>query len=45
MRPLQSVLEVEIPPNVTGTVAVPGGERVEVGSGRHVFTATASPVG
>ncbi len=38
-------LEVELPPNVTGTVVVPGGETVEVGSGRHVFTAAASPVG
>ena len=38
-------LEVELPPNVTGTVVVPGGERVDVGSGRHVFTAAASPVG
>jgi alpha-L-rhamnosidase len=38
-------LEVELPPNVTGTVVVPGGERVEVGSGRHVFTAAARPVG
>jgi alpha-L-rhamnosidase len=36
-------LEVEIPPNVTGTVVVPGGETVDVGSGRHVFTASASP--
>jgi alpha-L-rhamnosidase len=32
-------LEVEIPANVTATVVVPGGERIEVGSGRHVFTA------
>ena len=31
-------LEVEIPPNVTATVVVPGGETVEVGSGRHAFT-------
>ena len=38
-------LEVELPPNVTGTVVVPGGETVEVGSGRHSFTAAASPVG
>ena len=38
-------LEVEIPPNVTGTVVVPGGETVDVGSGRHSFTAAASPVG
>jgi alpha-L-rhamnosidase len=36
-------LEVEIPPNVTGTVVVPGGETVDVESGRHVFTASASP--
>ena len=33
-------LEVEIPPNVTATVTVPGGETVDVGSGRHVFTAS-----
>jgi alpha-L-rhamnosidase len=32
-------LEVEIPANVTATVVVPGGETVEVGSGRHVFSA------
>jgi alpha-L-rhamnosidase len=38
-------LEVEIPPNVTGTVVVPGGETVEVGPGRHAFTAAGSPVG
>jgi len=38
-------LEVEIPPNVAATVVVPGGDTVEVGSGRHVFTAAASPVG
>ena len=31
-------LEVEIPPNVTATVVVPGGETVEVGSGRHAFS-------
>jgi alpha-L-rhamnosidase len=31
-------LEVEIPANVTATVIVPGGEPVEVGSGRHAFT-------
>jgi alpha-L-rhamnosidase len=31
-------LEVEIPANVTATVVVPGGETVEVGSGRHVFS-------
>ncbi len=37
-------LEVEIPPNVTATVIVPGGETVEVGSGRHAFTAAASPI-
>jgi hypothetical protein len=28
---------------VTGTVVVPGGETVDVESGRHVFTASASP--
>ena len=38
-------LEVEIPPNVAATVVVPGGETVEVGSGRHAFTAATSPVG
>jgi alpha-L-rhamnosidase len=38
-------LEVEIPPNVTATVLVPGGETVEVESGRHVFSVAASPVG
>ena len=37
-------LEVEIPPNVAATVVVPGGETVEVGSGRHAFTAAASPI-
>ena len=37
-------LEVEIPPNVTATVVVPGGETAEVGPGRHVFTAAVSPV-
>ena len=31
-------LEVEIPPNVTATVIVPGGTPVEVGPGRHTFT-------
>ena len=36
-------LEVEIPPNVTATVTVPGGETVDVGSGRHVFTAASPP--
>jgi len=36
-------LEVEIPPNVTGTVVVPGGETVDVGPGRHVFATSASP--
>jgi alpha-L-rhamnosidase len=36
-------LTVEIPPNVTGTVIVPGGEGVEVGSGRHTFTAAVAP--
>ncbi|MEU7003225.1 glycoside hydrolase family 78 protein [Nonomuraea sp. NPDC046570] len=29
------VLEVEVPPNTTALVTVPGGERVDVGSGRH----------
>ena len=38
-------LEVEIPANVTATVVVPGGEPVEVGPGRHAFTAAGSPVG
>jgi alpha-L-rhamnosidase len=33
-------LEVEIPPNVTATVVVPGGDTVEVGSGRHVFSSS-----
>ncbi|HWT24434.1 MAG TPA: glycoside hydrolase family 78 protein [Solirubrobacteraceae bacterium] len=35
-------LEVEIPPNVTATVVVPGGETVEVGPGRHAFTSAGS---
>jgi alpha-L-rhamnosidase len=30
-------LEVELPPNVSGTVVLPGGEAVEVGPGRHAF--------
>ena len=38
-------LEVEIPPNVSATVVVPGGKTVEVGSGRHAFAAAASAVG
>jgi alpha-L-rhamnosidase len=33
-------LEVEIPANVTATVVLPGGERREVGSGRHAFSVT-----
>jgi alpha-L-rhamnosidase len=37
-------LEVEIPPNVTATVVVPGGETSEVGSGRHVFTAARAAI-
>ena len=39
-----STLEVEIPPNVTATVIVPGGEPVEVGSGRHSFSGVLAPV-
>jgi alpha-L-rhamnosidase len=35
-------LEVEIPPNVTATVIVPGQPPVDVGSGRHAFTREAS---
>jgi alpha-L-rhamnosidase len=31
-------LDVEIPANVTATVVLPGGERREVGSGRHAFS-------
>jgi alpha-L-rhamnosidase len=31
-------LEVEIPANVTASVALPGGEPIEVGPGRHAFT-------
>jgi len=38
-------LEVEIPANVTATVVVPGGETVEVGSGRHVFEGTTVTAG
>jgi alpha-L-rhamnosidase len=30
-------LEVELPPNVSGTVVLPGGQPVEVGPGRHAF--------
>ena len=30
-------LEVELPPNVTGTVVLPGGRTTEIGPGRHVF--------
>jgi alpha-L-rhamnosidase len=36
-------LDVEIPANVTATVVVPGGERVEVGPGRHTFSAARTP--
>ena len=36
-------LEVEIPANVTATVVLPGGETVEVESGRHSF-GVAAPV-
>jgi alpha-L-rhamnosidase len=36
-------LEVEIPPNVTATVIVPGGEPVEVGAGRHSFSGVLAP--
>jgi alpha-L-rhamnosidase len=32
-------LEVEIPPGVAATVVVPGGDTVEVGGGRHEFSA------
>jgi alpha-L-rhamnosidase len=32
-------LEVEVPANVTATVAMPDGRRFEVGSGNHAFTA------
>ncbi len=32
-------LDVEIPANVTATVIVPGNDPVEVGPGRHTFTA------
>jgi len=35
-------LEVEIPPNVTATVIVPGQSPVDVGPGRHRFTRDAS---
>ena len=31
-------LEVEIPPNVTATVVVPGRPPVDVGPGQHAFT-------
>ncbi|TIH34303.1 glycoside hydrolase family 78 protein [Subtercola vilae] len=33
-------LDVEVPPGVTATVVVPGGDTVEVGSGQHHFTST-----
>jgi alpha-L-rhamnosidase len=36
-------LEVETPPNVTATVILPGNEGVEIGSGRHTFTAALTP--
>jgi alpha-L-rhamnosidase len=32
-------LDVELPPNVTGTVVLPDGDEIEVGPGQHTFTA------